>query len=163
MSFGMIASELRRLPESGWHGTKSEPRNWNMTTIKILIVTICMAGLSPIAVSQSSTPPRISASDAKNHPGETVTVCGKVVDTKISKYGLAGRGKPVNVDLDQPEPHPVFFFVTFGSQAGANPEEVQAAYQGKSVCVTGKITVVASTPYIMAADRSQIKIQAEDK
>ena len=134
-----------------------------MTTIKTLIVTMCMAGLSPIAVAQSLTPPRITASDAKNHPGETVTVCGKVVDTKISKYGLAGRGKPVNFDLDQPEPHPMFFFVTFGSQAGANPEEAQAAYQGKSVCVTGKITVVGGVPYIMAADRSQIKIQTEDK
>jgi hypothetical protein len=163
MSIGMTASQLRRLPESGWHGIQSEARNSNMTTIKTLIVTICMAGLSPIAVGQSSAPLRISAPDAKSHPGETVTVCGKVVDTKVSKYALAGRGKPVNFDLDQPEPHPVFFFVTFGSQAGANPEEAQAAYQGKSVCVTGKITVVAATPYIMAADRSQIKIQAENK
>ena len=134
-----------------------------MTTIKNLIVTMCMAALSPICVAQSAAPPRISASDAKNHPGETVAVCGKVVDTKVSKYGLAGRGKPVNFDLDQPEPHPVFFFVTFGSQAGANPEEAQAAYQGKNVCVTGKIVVVGAVPYIMAADRAQIKIQAEDK
>ncbi len=57
----------------------------------------------------------------------------------------------------------MFFFVTFGSHSGANPEEAQAAYQGKSVCVTGKITVAAAVPYIMAADRSQIKIHAEDK
>ncbi len=134
-----------------------------MTIIRTLIVTNCVAAFSLIAVAQSVTPPRLSASDAKTHTGETVTVCGKVVDTKVSKYALAGRGKPVNFDLDQPEPHPVFFFVTFGSQAGANPEEAQAAYQGKNVCVTGKITVVAATPYIMAADRSQIKIQAEDK
>jgi hypothetical protein len=134
-----------------------------MTTIKTLIVTMCIAGLSQIAVAQSSTPPRISASDAKNHPGETVTVCGKVVDTKVSKYGLAGRGKPVNFDLDEPEPHPVFFFVTFGSQGGANPEEAQAAYQGKSVCATGKIAVVGAVPYMMAADRAQIKVQVEAK
>jgi|SRR5580693_6471887 hypothetical protein len=134
-----------------------------MTTIKTLIVTMCMAGLSPIASAQSATPPRITSADAKSHTGETVTVCGKVVDSKISKYALAGRGKPVNLDLDQPEPHPVFFFVTFGSQGGANPEEAQAAYQGKNVCVTGKITVVGATPYIMAADRTQIKVQAEGK
>ncbi|MGA2373993.1 MAG: hypothetical protein ABSF72_00630 [Candidatus Sulfotelmatobacter sp.] len=133
-----------------------------MTTGKTLILTMCITGLLPL-VSAQSAPPRITSADAKSHSGETATVCGKVVDTKISKYALAGRGKPVNFDLDQPEPNPVFFFVTFGSQAGSNPEEAQAAYQGKSVCVTGKIAVVAAVPYIMAADRSQIKIHAEDK
>ncbi len=134
-----------------------------MTTGKTLIFTMCITGLLSLASAQSATPPRITSADAKNHTGETVTVCGKVVDTKISKYALAGRGKPVNFDLDQPEPNPVFFFVTFGSQSGANPEEAQAAYQGKSVCVTGKIAVAGGLPYIMAADRSHIKIHAEDK
>jgi hypothetical protein len=134
-----------------------------MTTGKTVIFTMCITGLLSLASAQSATPPRISASDAKNHTGETATVCGKVVDTKISKYALAGRGKPVNLDLDQPEPHPVFFFVTFGSQGGANPEEAQAAYQGKSVCATGKIAVVGAVPYMMAVDRAQIKVQVEAK
>jgi hypothetical protein len=137
-----------------------------MTIIRTLIVTMCMTGLSLLAPAQSAPPPpppRVAPTDAKAHSGETVTVCGKVVNTKISKYGLAGHGKPVNFDLDQPEPHPVFFFVTFGSQSGTNPEEAQAAYQGKRVCVTGKITVAGGVPYIMETDRSQIKIQAEDK
>jgi hypothetical protein len=57
----------------------------------------------------------------------------------------------------------VFFFVTFGSQGGANPEEAQAAYQGKSVCATGKIAVVGAVPYMMAVDRAQIKVQVEAK
>ncbi|MGA9304061.1 MAG: hypothetical protein WBW31_01530 [Candidatus Sulfotelmatobacter sp.] len=134
-----------------------------MTNSKSLIVMICITGLLPLAAAQSATPPRITSAEVKNHSGETVTVCGKVVDTKVSRYGIAGHGKPVNFDLDQPEPNPVFFFVTFGSQSGANPEEAQAAYQGKSVCVTGKIALASGVPYIMAADRSQIKIHAEDK
>ena len=136
-------------------------------TIRTLIVVICIAVPSTLAFAQtpapSATPPRLTSADAKNHAGETVIVCGTVVDTKVSKYALAGRGKPVNFDLDQPEPHPVFFFVTFGSDSGKNPEEAQAAYQGKHVCVSGKITMVAGVPYIMAVDRSQIKIQAENK
>ena len=135
-----------------------------MTNMRTLIVMMCLTGLSPLAFAQSATPPRIAASEAKKHAGETVTVCGKVVDTKIPKYGLAGRGKPVTFDLDQPEPKPVFFFVAFGSHEGG-PKEAVAAYQGKRVCVTGKIETTAepAVPFIMAADRSQIKPQAENK
>lgn len=135
-----------------------------MTNMKTLIVMMCMTALAPLAFAQSTTPPRIAASEAKKHAGETVTVCGKVVDTKIPKYGLAGRGKPVTFDLDQPEPKPVFFFVAFGSHEGG-PKEAVAAYQGKRVCVTGKIETTAepAVPFIMAADRSQIKPQAEGK
>jgi hypothetical protein len=132
-----------------------------MTIIRTLIVMMCMTVVSALAFAQSAPPPpRITPAEAKSRAGDTVTVCGKVVDTKVSRYGLAGRGKPVTFDLDQPEPNPVFYFVTFGT---TGPEEAIAAYKGKSVCVTGKITVQAGVPYIMAADRAQIKVPAESK
>jgi hypothetical protein len=132
-----------------------------MTIIRTLIVMMFMTVVSALAFAQSAPPPpRITPTEAKSRAGDTVTVCGKVVDTKVSRYGLAGRGKPVTFDLDQPEPNPVFYFVTFGT---TGPEEAIAAYKGKSVCVTGKITVQAGVPYIMAADRTQIKVPAESK
>ncbi len=139
-----------------------------MTSIRTLIVTICMASLATLAFAQNSqtaptaATPRVAPADAKSHAGETATVCGKVVDNRIAKYGLSGRGKPVSFDLDQPEPNPVFFFVAFGSQPDG-PQEAIAAYQGKQVCVTGKISMPAETPFIMAADRSQIKVQTANK
>src|ERR1700676_5220731 len=133
-----------------------------MTNMKTLIVMMCLTGLSPLAFAQSATPPRIAASEAKKHAGETVTVCGKVVDTKIPKYGLAGRGKPVTFDLDQPEPNPVFYFVAFGSKP-EGPKEAVAAYQGKRVCVTGEINMSPAVPFILAADRAQIKPQPQNK
>jgi hypothetical protein len=133
-----------------------------MRNMRSIIVITCLLALSAFVSAQNTPPPRIAATDAKNHRGEIVTVCGKVVDTKTSKYGIAGHGKPVTFDIDQPEPNPVFFFVTFGSEAGG-PEEVISAYQGKHVCVTGKVTVATAAPYIMAADRSQIKVQPDDK
>jgi hypothetical protein len=89
-------------------------------------------------------------------------VCGKVVDTRVSRYGLPNHGKPVTFDLEQPEPNPVFYFVTFGTQP-EGPQEALAAYRGKSVCVTGKIAVQAAVPYILATDRSKIKPEAESK
>jgi len=134
-----------------------------MTIVRTFLLMVCMAVLLPLALAQSATPPRLTASDAKSHVGENAAVCGKVVDSKIPKYGLAGHGKPVTFDLDQPEPNPVFNFVAFGSKEGG-PEEVVAAYKGKRVCVTGKITTgVSGVPFILAADRSQIKTEADNK
>lgn len=141
-----------------------------MKTTRILFAALFITGLSAIAIAQSTPakaaaatsatpPPRITAADARNHISEMVMVCGKVVDTKVEKYGLAGRGKPVIFDIDTPEPSPVFFFVAFGAQPGG-PEEAIGAYNGRNVCVTGKITVASGVPYIMASDRSQIKVQA---
>src|ERR1022692_2348227 len=119
-----------------------------MTIIRTLIVMMCMTVVSALAFAQSAPlPPRITPTEAKSRAGDTATVCGKVVDTKVGKYGLAGRGKPVSFDLDQPEPNPVFYFVAFGEQPAGPPEAI-AAYQGKSVCVTGKITVAEGKPYI---------------
>jgi hypothetical protein len=92
------------------------------------------------------------------------TVCGKVVDTKIPKYGLRGHGKPVSFYIDQPEATAEFLFVTFGTESGG-ADEVVAAYQGKTVCVTGKITVPAAggAALIMQPDRTQIKLQTDAK
>jgi hypothetical protein len=120
-----------------------------------------IVGLS-FAFAQTAPPPRISAADSKKHVGDEAVVCGKVVDTKVAKYGLAGRGKPVNFDLDEPEPNPVFFFVAFGEGADG-PKEAVSAYQGKAVCVTGKIALAGGVPYIMAGDRAQVKPQAAAK
>jgi hypothetical protein len=129
-----------------------------MKTLASLILTL---GLSTLAVAQnaaSSAPANVAPPDAKDHVGEVAMVCGKVVDTRIEKYGLAGYGKPVLFDLDQPEPDPVFYFVSFGSKEGG-PEEAVAAYKGKNVCVTGKITMAGAKPYIMANDRTKIKVK----
>jgi hypothetical protein len=136
---------------------KPNQREWEMTNMnRILIALICAMGLAGLASAQNAAPAKVSPADAKNHVGDTVTVCGKVVDTKISKYGVGGRGKPVLFYIDQPEAEQIFYFVAFGSKDGG-PDEVLAAYKGKSVCVTGKVSTANGQPYIMAADRSSIK------
>jgi hypothetical protein len=135
--------------------------------MKMLIVVICMTGLmslaqnTPSAPAQNTPPPRIAPADAQNHKGEIVTICGKVVQTKINRYGIPGHGKPVSFYLDQPEAADGFYFVTFGT--GEDPNEAIAAYKDKSVCVSGKITTASGKPYIMAADRTKITPQSEKK
>ncbi len=133
-----------------------------MTGIRTFIVIICLTGLVSLGFAQSApktAPRRVSPADAKNHINEMAIVCGKVVDTRIADPGV-GPGKQVYFYLDEPQPNPVFFFVAWGTQAGG-PQEAIAAYQGKQVCVTGKINTFNGDTFIMAADRSNIKVQAE--
>jgi hypothetical protein len=132
--------------------------------MKARIIMVCMAGLLPFALAQNPAPPRIGAADAKTYVGKKATVCGKVVDTQIRKNALLGYGFPVSFDLDQPQTDPVFYFVAFGKQ-DQGPQEVVEAYQGKRVCVTGKIDIMPSggPPFILVPDRSKIKPDAAGK
>jgi hypothetical protein len=131
-----------------------------MKMMKSWIAAIGMMGLLPLALAETPAAPLVNPADAKSHIGEMASVCGKVVDVKVGKYGLVGRGKVVTFYLDQPEASQVFNFVAFGSKEGG-PQEAVTAYQGKSVCVSGKITETSGVPFIMAADRTQIKVQEE--
>jgi hypothetical protein len=131
--------------------------------MKKSFAALCVLSMA-CAFAQDAKTPRFTSADAKNHVGEVVTVCGKVADSKVLRYGLPGHGKPVNFDLDQPQPNAVFYFTTFGTQDGG-PQEAVTAYDGKKVCVTGKIDKVpgSDTPFIMAADRSKIKVEEDAK
>ena len=128
------------------------------------LVISLMAGVS-LAFAGDTTPAKVTPADAKNHIGEMATVCGKVVDSKVFKNGLSGFGTPIQFDLDQPEPDPVFYFIGAGPEVAATqPVETQRsvdAYNGKQVCVTGKIAAAPAggTPFILAAKSSQIKRQ----
>ena len=133
-----------------------------MKTLAVIVWAICLSGL---ALAQDTKPSRIKPVDAKGHVGETATICGKVVDNVVSKNGgLGGYGWPVYFYLDQPAtPNPVFYFVTFGAKAQSGAPEVVDAYNGKRVCVTGKIEMQAGRPpFILATDRSQIKPEAKN-
>ena len=157
-----------RIPATMW--LKPNHGIGNMTSIRNLFaVAICMTSLGLLAFAQgakTATPPRYTTAEAKNHIGELATVCGTAVDSKVGDPGLAGHGKPITIDLDEPQPKPVFYFVTFGAKPGGFKEaqETIAAFQGKQVCVTGNIEAgVGSVPFIFALDRTKIKAQAASK
>jgi hypothetical protein len=130
-----------------------------MTLVKTFILLAWLTTLLPLTLGETKPPQRITPAEAKNHDGELVIVCGKAVDSKISKYAIPGRGRTVTFDLDEPEPNPVFYFVAFGSDA-AKLKRIQETYQGQQVCVTGKITKFHDVPYVMVTESSQLKLQS---
>jgi hypothetical protein len=132
---------------------------------KVLIALFCAMGSCALALAQAAAPSaaapaHVTPVDAKNHVGEVATICGKVVESKANKYGIAGHGKPALFFVDQPEASAVFYFVAFGTKEGG-PDEVIAAYTNKSVCVTGTISTSSGRPYIMVQDRTAIKTKAD--
>ncbi len=130
--------------------------------IKELLVLSALSGFPLLLAAQQNPPARIAPADAKNHISEDATVCGKVVEAKVAKYGLAGHGRPVSFYLDQTEANAPFHFVTFGSKP-EGPKEAVAAYDGKQVCVSGQINQVSGETFILATDRSQIKLDTPAK
>ena len=138
-----------------------------LITMVCALAMLCAVGVAPLAWAQSapSAPPvKVTPTDAKNHVGVLATVCGKIVDAQIGDPGVAGFGKPVTFDIDEPRANPVFYFVTFGAKPGGMEEaqELIDAYKGKQVCVTGKINKGNgnAAPFIFAVDHTQFKSQA---
>jgi hypothetical protein len=121
----------------------------------------CQVVLLAVSSLLASEQVKITTGEARTHLGETVTVCGKVVGTRISKYGVTSRGRPVILNLDQPEPNPVFLILTWPSDP-TKPDQFEESHEGKRVCVTGKIIKARGVPQIITPDSSQIHFQSEE-
>ena len=104
-------------------------------------------------VAQAQKP--LTAAEAKEHIGQTATVCGDVASTH---YAARSRGNPTFINLDKPYPNQIFTVLIWGSDRPkfGDPEET---YRSKHICVTGKISDYKGAPEIVAYAPSQIKIQ----
>ncbi len=95
---------------------------------------------------------KITAAEAKDHVGETRTVCGKVASTH---YASGSKGQPTFLNLDEPYPKEVFTILIWGSDRAkfGTPE---TKYKDARVCVTGKITSHREKPEIAASPSLKI-------
>lgn len=117
------------------------------TTKTGLALIIGVVLLSPIQAQK-----KLTASEAKEHYGETATVCGGVVSTR---YAESSKGQPTFLNLDKPYPNQIFTVVIWGNNRSkfGKPED---DYKDKKICVTGKITAYAGLPEVIAEDPKQI-------
>ena len=114
----------------------------------LISVLIVLLALGPVPQR------KLSASDAKDHIGETATVCGTVASTR---YAPSSKGQPTFLNLDEPYPRQIFTILIWGSNRSKfGAPDVD--YRNKQVCATGKITEYRGTPEIVADDPGQIKI-----
>lgn len=100
---------------------------------------------------------KLSASEAKDHIGETTTVCGQVASTR---FASSAKGQPTFLNLDKPYPNPIFAVLIWGEKRAkfGRPED---DYRNKRICVTGKITEYRDSPEIVVDDVRQIRVESE--
>ena len=98
----------------------------------------------------------ITASEAKDHVGESATVCGKVVGTR---YATSRPGSPTFLNLDQAYPNPIFTIVIWGSDRSTKFGNAEEAYKDTMLCVSGTISSSSGMPEIIARNPEQIKVK----
>jgi hypothetical protein len=113
--------------------------------------------LALVFVIPANAQKKLTTSEAKEHYGDTATVCGAVVSTRFAD---STKGQPTFLNLDKPYPNQVFTIVIWGNNRSkfGTPEK---DYNGKRICVTGKITAYAGLPEIVADEPKQIKLDTE--
>jgi hypothetical protein len=123
-----------------------------MRTYRTALLLILCFALPCIAQAQTA---HLTAAEAKNHVGETATVCGRVASIHFAEKA---KGLPTFMNLDMPYPQQIFTIVIWGTDRPkfGNPERT---YRDKNVCVSGKITSHRGIPEITINTPGQIQIQ----
>jgi len=123
-----------------------------MRVTKAVSNLVCLVVLSSGVVYAQK---KYSAAEAKNHVGETATVCGKVASTR---YAPRSKGQPTFLNLDEPFPDEIFTILIWGEdRAKFGAPETQ--YRDSDICVTGEIASYRGTPEIVAKEPSQIALK----
>jgi len=128
--------------------------NRSALLVGILLCLIVTLVLVTLLLQPAHAQKKLSAVEAKDHIGETATVCGNAVSTR---YAASTRGQPTFLNLDKPYPNQIFTVVIWGSDRSkfGAPE---SDYNGKRICVTGKITKYRNVPQIIAERPQQIQV-----
>jgi DNA/RNA endonuclease YhcR with UshA esterase domain len=120
--------------------------------------TICFIGVPLLAVHLTCpalAQNKLTAAEAKQHVGETATVCGKVASTR---YVSSTKGQPTFLNLDKPYPQQIFSIVIWGS-ARSKFGKPELDFKDKQICVTGKIEEYRGTPEVIANSSDQIHVE----
>jgi hypothetical protein len=91
----------------------------------------------------------ITAAQAREHDGETATVCG-VAQNEHTATGT--RGKPTFIDLDSAFPYQIFSILVWDED---RPNVGELPRTGSRVCVTGEINYYHGVPRIVVKNGRQ--------
>ncbi len=91
----------------------------------------------------------ITAAQAREHDGETATVCGVAQNEHTA---TTTRGKPTFIDLDSAFPYQIFSILVWDED---RPSVGELPRTGSRVCVTGMINYYHGVPRIVVKNGGQ--------
>jgi len=126
--------------------------------MKLFFRSLLVTGWVFFALNQMSAAigETITAVEAQKYIGEAKTVCGKVVGTK---YSTKSKRQPTFLNLDQPYPKQIFTVLIWGADRGKFGKPPEVFFNGKDICVTGRIESYKGKPEIIVSDPGQIKMK----
>jgi micrococcal nuclease len=129
-----------------------------LATRRRYLAPTCLLALL-LASSAALASESLTTAEARNHIGETATVCGHVAG---AHYAASSNRQPTFLNLDKPYPNAPFTVVIWGTdrEKFGMPE---TAYRDRDICVTGQIKEYRGAPEIMTSDPKQIRTQGEGK
>jgi len=108
-----------------------------------------------VASASADAVPEVPASEAMAYVGKTATVCGRVMSA--SHIGSV-KGGPTFLNLDKPYPEQVFTVVIWNQNRGKFERPPERMFDGREVCVTGKIQTYRGKPQIEVTEPEQIRL-----
>jgi len=122
---------------------------------KLLACCLLILLLGSLVTARAVQTRRLTAAQAKDHIGETATVCGVVVDTS---YAEKSKGHPTFLNFEQKFPRQTFTAVIWEDNRPkfGRPE---IGYKGKRICVTGEIRNYRKRPQIEIKEPGQISVE----
>ena len=131
-----------------------------------VVAVACGGAQQPTAaVSDTCDAQYVASTDAGNHIGQEVTVCGKVKDylyidrgpdkptLLIFDLGVVRRGDFGIIDV------PDSYAVVIWRRDNNNfPQNFGALYSGEMICTTGVVEIYNDRPVIVASTPDQIKV-----
>lgn len=128
--------------------------SYHFMNMKQLLIAFAVLLISGYGYSQTN----IQSAEAKNHIGDSVTVCGKVYGGKFLE---SAKGTPTFLNVGAPYPNQDLTIVIWEEvrkQFEGKPEEL---FNGKDICITGKLEMYKGKPQIVLETAAQIKVASQ--
>jgi hypothetical protein len=112
--------------------------------------------LAIMLVSGHSYAQQIKPEEAKNHIGDSLTVCGSVDG---GKYLENANRQPTLLDMGGSYPNQALTLLIWGDNRSRFSYKPEEDLRGKEVCVTGKIILYKDKPEIILDSEAQVKVK----
>lgn len=126
-------------------------------TMALVLLSLSLLIIGASGCACNPCPCDISWSQAIDHVGEKLKVCGTVVDTN---YEPTVNGQPTFLSIGKKYPDPQRFTVLIWGRDRGNFESApESYYQGKYITVTGLIEMYQGSAEIIVSKPSQICVK----